>query len=107
MIGDLVKTILGRWQIALGVLALLVLTHAVAYCQGRADGKQLVISKLEKAEAQSKIESAQARSRADEGAAARETKAKAEQEALRKVIEDAKANDDNPLDAVFGSMQDD
>lgn len=107
MLDKIVKTIIGRWQVALGVLGLLVLTHGLAYCVGRSDGRELVIAKLEKAEAEAVRESAKARASADANAQAREAEAKVEQEALQKVIEDAKANDDNPLDAVFGSMQDD
>lgn len=107
MLDNVIKTMVGRWQVTLAVFGLLALTHALAYCTGRSDGRELVIAKLEKAEAEAVRESAKARASADANAQAREAEARVEQEALQKVIEDAKANDDNPLDAVFGSMQDD
>ena len=41
MIMSIVTAILARWQIALGVVALLVASHTLAYCDGRRDGREV------------------------------------------------------------------
>ena len=40
MIMSIVTAILARWQIALGIVALLVASHTLAYCGGRRDGRE-------------------------------------------------------------------
>jgi len=40
MIMSWIAAILARWQIALGVAALLVASHTLAYCDGRRDGRE-------------------------------------------------------------------
>lgn len=40
MIMSIISAILSRWQIALGVVALLIASHGTAYCSGQKHGKE-------------------------------------------------------------------
>lgn len=104
MISNLFKLILGNWQIAAGVVALLIASHTLAYCKGSSDKDAQWIAKLEKAEAEAKAESAEAREEATEAANERAEEFEAQQDALRKVIDDAQDSGGNALDAVLRGM---
>lgn len=101
MIYSIIKSILGNWQVALGAIGLLILSHTLTYCEGRSDGRESVKAELRIAEAKAAENALKAAARADEKALQRE---EAEAEAvgdLIKQIEEAEANDENPLDALF------
>ena len=101
MIMQWISAILARWQVALAVLALLFLTHGLAYCEGREDGRAAIKAELRKAEAQAAEQSMRAAAKADKRAAERaERRAEATAEAL-KTIEEAEKRDENALDALF------
>ena len=96
-----ITAILGKvpWQI--WVAAALIVSHGGAYCSGKSVGKQVIIERLEKAEAKAKADAVKAAASADGKQQERATDFQKEQEALGKAIEDARAAGDNPLDAVF------
>ena len=104
MIGRFLSLIIGHWQLAAGIAALLIASHTLAYCEGRSDEKAHWIAKLEKAEADARAKSLEAAQAADKNQKAAADKFEAQQEALGKVIEDAQDSDSNSLDALFGSM---
>jgi hypothetical protein len=64
MIMRIVNAVLSRWQLSLGILAALVLSHTLAYCEGREDGanaekiKQAVVERKAVEEARKRDEAA-------------------------------------------------
>lgn len=87
------------WQV--WVAAAILATNPISYCKGESDGKQVIIERLEKAEAEAKIKAIQSAAAADDNQAEATAEFEAEQETLQKAIDDAKAADSNPLDAIF------
>ena len=99
MIMSIVTAILARWQIALGVAALLVASHTLAYCDGRRDGR-------EAAEAEHAALQAAALERArkaDQAAADRVTKGQNDVEAANQRAREA--GGDDRLGAAFDSLR--
>lgn len=84
-----------------GLLAVAVLCLPLAYCKGRSDGKAAVYAKLEKAQKVAEEKAEKAAVSADEKQQEKAEAFEVEQDALRKVIDDAKAEDVNALDAIF------
>jgi|GEM_PF-2893637 len=54
MIGKLITMVTGNWQIAAAILAALIGTHSLTYCQGRTDGRAGLLA--EQAEARDDVE---------------------------------------------------
>jgi hypothetical protein len=69
-----------------------------------AQGRDAILERLRAAEAQAEIKAERAANSADTKERDRAADFEAEQATLNKVIEDAKATDSNPLDALLGSM---
>ena len=99
MIMSWIAAILARWQIALGVVALLIASHTLAYCDGRRGGREaaeaehaaLRASALEKARKADYIASE----------AAKETQNNVEAANQRA----REAGGDDPLGAAFDSLR--
>lgn len=87
------------WQVY--VIAGLLALNPISYCKGKSDGKQVILERLEKAEAEAKDKAAKARVQADEKAEEREQKFEAQQEALGDIIDEAEKNETNALDGLF------
>lgn len=90
------------WQV--WVAAAILATNPISYCKGKSDGKQVIIERLEKAEAKAKAKAIESAAAADDSQAEATAEFEAEQETLQKAIEDAQADDSNSLDSLFGSM---
>lgn len=90
------------WQVWL-VIAMLM-TNPLSYCKGKSDGKQVILERLEAAQVEATEKAEKASEQADENQGTAAIEFEAQQDILKKVITDAKANDSNPLDAVFGGM---
>ncbi len=99
-----VRAFLGGIPWQLWVVAALLALLPITYCKGKSDGKQAIIARLEKAEVKAKEKAKIAATNADAKQTDATEKFEAQQEALGKVIKDAKATDSNPLDALLGSM---
>ena len=85
-----------------GAVALVLLfCLPLSYCKGRSDGKQVVLERLERAEQKAAQKAVKAASAADEKVKAKTEIFEAEQDVLRKAIDDAEAQDENALDAIF------
>lgn len=87
------------WQ--LYVVAALLALLPVTYCKGRSDGKEAIYAKLEAAEQKAAAKAAKAKAGADKEQQEAAETFEAEQKALTKAIEDAKADGENPLDAIM------
>ena len=106
-----IKTFAGR---ALAFLAkvprevwyiLAALLFLLWFAENRYDaGRDAVLAKLEKAEAEAKQKADEAATVADGEAQERSEGFRKEQETLEKAIDDAQANDGNALDGLFGSL---
>jgi hypothetical protein len=79
----------------------ILLSYPPVYCAGHSDGKQVILERLHKAEEKAAEKAEKAATSADEKQQAKTEVFEAEQDALRKAIDDAKASDENPLDAIF------
>ena len=90
------------WQIWAALAAIIIIW--AAYHKGASDKNKEWIDNLKQAEAKAEIKSLEAAALADDGDIARSNQFEKEQTELEKVIDDAKANNDNALDAIFGSM---
>lgn len=101
MIMQWFSAVLARWKVALAVLALLCLTHTLAYCEGREDGRAAIKAELREAEAQAAEQSMRAAARADKRAARRAARRAEATATALKTIEEAEKNNANPLDALF------
>ena len=106
MIGNAFRLILGNWQIALGVVVLLIGSHTLAYCEGRSDGRAAILNRLELQAAKAKAKAAEAREKATEESNQRAEQFEQQQEQIEKAIEDAQASGGNALDGLFGGLQD-
>lgn len=101
MIAALIAQVAARWQLAVGILGLLILSHSTAYCAGRSDGKQAIKLDLREARVEAVEESLTRVREGDIAGAVRADKQAAEQAVAIKQIEEAEANDTNALDALF------
>ncbi len=93
--------ILGRWKLYAAIAGALVMTHGLAYCEGRSDGKR-----IERA-AQAKIEASAAqkarKADADAGKAVEETRATVE--AGNQRARDAAEGSDDPLKSGLEALK--
>jgi len=87
------------WQV--WAATAILLSYPPVYCKGRSDGKAAIYAKLEKAEEKAIARAEKAATSADENQQAKSEVFEAEQETLRKAIDDAQANDANALDSIF------
>lgn len=99
MIMSWIAAILARWQIALGVAALLVASHTLAYCDGRRDGKEAAEAEQAALQAAA-LEKAR---KADQAAAQAVTKGQGDVEAANQRAREA--GGDDPLGAAFDSLR--
>lgn len=90
------------WQIYIGIAAIFVIWGA--YAKGASDKNKEWIVTLEQAQKDAQIQSAEAAAKADTKQANDTQEFEAQQSELQKVIDDAKENNDNPLDAFFSSL---
>ena len=101
MISAVFSAIAAKWQLAVGILGLLILSHSLAYCKGNSDGKAAIKIDLREARVEAVEESLERVREGDIAGAKRADKQAAEQAAAIKAIEEAQANDTNALDAIF------
>ena len=104
MIMSIARLILGNWQIAAGVLALLVASHTLAYCEGRSHANAKWEAKLLQAQFKAEANATEARQQADGIKRDEAEKFEAQQDVLKQVIDDAKANDSNALDGLLSGL---
>ena len=96
---SIVTAILARWQIVLGVVALLVASHTLAYCDGRKDGREAAEAEYAALQAAA-LEKAR---KADQAAADRVTKGQDDVEAGNQRAREANRGD--PLSDGFDSLR--
>ena len=101
MIMALFSGIVARWQLALGLVAALILSHTLAYCEGRSDGRDKVMAELREQEARAKADAWQAITTEGAKGAERAREFEQQQETLRDAIEKAEAANQNALDELF------
>ena len=101
MIMALFSGIVVRWQLALGLVAALILSHTLAYCEGRSDGRESVMAELREQEAAAKSQAWEAITTEGAKGAERAREFEQQQETLRDAIEKAENANQNPLDAIF------
>jgi hypothetical protein len=101
MIMALFSGIVARWQLALGLAAALILSHTLAYCDGRSDGRNA--AKAEQAALERKaIETAR---KADQTAAQAVKEGQDNVEAGNGRARDAASGGDDPLRDGFNSLR--
>ena len=101
MIMRIVNAVLSRWQLSLGILAALVLSHTLAYCEGREDGSNA--EKIKQAEVERKaIEEARKRDEAA-GAVVRKEQDDVEEKVQR--ARDAADGSPDPLKSFLDSLR--
>ncbi|MDT8328450.1 MAG: hypothetical protein RQ750_13885 [Roseovarius sp.] len=86
---------------ALGVLGLLIMSHGLAYCEGRSDGKASIKLDLREKQVEAAQESMKRVAEGDIAGAERAEKQAQETAAAIRAIEEAEANDANALDSLF------
>lgn len=99
MLMQLVNTILARWQIALGIVALLIASHTLAYCDGRRDGREVAEAEYAALQAAA-LEKAR---KADQAAAQAVTKGQDDVEAANQRAREA--GGDDRLRGAFDSLR--
>lgn len=65
MFGKAIAAVVAHWQIAVGVAALLIVTHLLAYCEGRSDGRNNVLAEQREAEIDRQRQTREADKKAD------------------------------------------
>lgn len=95
------SAIAARWQLAVGILGLLILSHGLAYCKGAGDGKEAIKLDLREARVEAVEESLDRVRKGDIAGAERADKQAAEQAVAIKAIEAAEVEGGNALDALF------
>ena len=95
------SVIAARWQLALGIAGLLILTHGLAYCVGTGDGRAAVKIDLREKQVEAKIESLERVKEGDIAGAKRAEAFAADQAEAVKAIEQAEAENTNALDSLF------
>ena len=101
MIMSIITAIMARWQIAAGVLALIIATHTLAYCEGREDGRNAA-----EAEAALVRQKALQRAReADSAATGASERTSENVEAGNQRARDAAAGSDDPLRAALERLR--
>lgn len=101
MIMTIINTILSRWQLSFGILAVLVLSHTLAYCEGREDGREAQKS----AQAAIDLKAQQKARQGDQDAAQVVEKETDDVEARNQRAKDAAADSDDPLRAFLDSLR--
>ena len=99
MIMSIVTAILARWQIALGVAALLVASHGTAYCSGQKHGREAAEAEHAALQAAA-LEKAR---KADQAAAQAVTKGQDDVEAANQRAREA--GGDDRLRGAFDSLR--
>jgi hypothetical protein len=89
MIANFFATIMARWQLALGVVAAVVLCLGLSYCKGRADGRALVEAKYARAAAQAVAQARKADAVASDRRAADATRLTNDSNARKEAIDNA------------------
>ena len=101
MLMQFATAIIARWQLSLGILGLLVISHTLTYCTGRGDGREAVKLELRAAEVKAGEKAMKAVAKQEAAAAVRaEAEAVQAKEALQ-AVERAEAEGGNSLDALF------
>lgn len=101
MIMALFAQIAAKWQLAVGILGLLILSHSTAYCAGRSDGKESIKLDLREARVEAVEESLTRVREGDIAGAVRADKQAAEQAVAIRQIEAAEQEGGNALDSLF------
>lgn len=101
MLMSIATTILARWQLSLGILAALVLTHGLAYCEGREDGKNAA----EAAQAALDLKATQNARKADAVAAETVTKGQTDVEQANQRAREAADGSSDPLASFADSLR--
>ncbi len=92
--------ILGKWKLYLALAGALVLTHGLAYCEGRKDGKASERAAQAIVEAKAAVKVRKADAKAVEAVEA----TKADVEAGNQRARDAAAGSDDPLKSALDSL---
>ncbi len=71
MLHQILKMLMGNWKVALGAIGLLLMSHTLAYCTGKGDGRDAEKIKQAKVEAKALTKAREADSAA--GATVKET----------------------------------
>ena len=93
MIGKALSFVLGNWQAALAVVALLGATHTYVYFDGRGDGKRIEAAKRDAAIARAVLQAVEAEREAAAKHEARETQRQATTNELREAAANAPAGE--------------
>ena len=101
MLMQIATAIIARWQVALGVLGLLIVTHTLSYCTGYGNGKDAVKIDLREARVEAVEESMDRVRKGDIAGAKRAEEQAIKQAEAIKAIQEAESSDTNSLDAIF------
>lgn len=86
MIGKALSLVLGNWQAALAVVALLGATHTYVYFDGRGDGKRIEAAKRDAAIAKAVLQAVEAEREAAAKHEAREAERRTHTNELREAV---------------------
>ena len=89
MLGKALKLILGNWQVALGVVLLLGVSHTYVYWDGRGDGKQIERAERDRIVAAAVLKAIKSEREAQAAFVGREDERQAETRDLRKAAAEA------------------
>jgi hypothetical protein len=101
MLHQILRMLMGNWQIALGVVGLLAMSHSLTYCKGRNDGAALERAKQAQVETKAVAKAREADSAAN--TAVKETTNAVEESNQR--ARDASAGSPDPLGDALRSLR--